>query len=226
MKSTHSILCCGSLCLVSLLAFFLRRWQLAAGQAAGLLLPLFALILLAALLVLARFRPKDPQFQSGGGLGYLLGGILLAVSAALDLQEPQTVAFFAALLGILAGGITVFQGVQRCKGRTPNLLLGCVIVLWLVLRIIGNFKVWSTNPAVLDYCYPLFALLCSMAGCFHMAGCLAGLGKGRLTLFWCAAAVFFCGIALADCTPVSGLVYAGLLLLSLQNVWVLLCAKK
>lgn len=226
MKRTNSILCFGGLCAAALLAFLLQLWQVTTGRA-GALLPLCSLVLLIGLILLARNCLREPQLCAGlgSGLGYVIGGLLLTVAGGLHFQAGDALAQITAALGVLAGIVTVVQGTQRIRRKQSNLLLGCIIVLWLVLQIIGDFKSWSTNPAVLDYCYPLFALLCSMAACFHMAGCLAGLGKGRLTLFWCGAGVFFCAIALADCDLTSCLLYLGLLLLNLQNTWCLLTAK-
>lgn len=206
----------------------LGLWQRAAGRnELGFWdtgsVPVIGLVLLSVLAVivfilLARKTPKVPQTIPGGlsaGLGTVLGGVLLAVTVLADFTAYPTLALLCGVLGIIAAVITVLQGLQRIRGKQPELLLGCVIVLWLVLRIIGDFKSWSTDPMILDYCYPLLALLCSMAAGFHTAGWLAGLGRGRITAFWCMAGLFFCAAAL----PEDLLLFGGLLLLNAQNLW-------
>ena len=111
----------------------------------------------------------------------------------------------------------VWHGLCRARGRVPGLLAGCVVVAWLVARIIGDFKSWSTDPAVLDYCFQLFGLLCAMLGLFHASGFSADRGKRRITLFWSMTGVFFCAISLADGGLTACLTYGGLAAALLQN---------
>ena len=206
----------------------LGLWQRAAGRnALGFWdtgsLPVLApvIVSIAAVVVfvlLARRLPKTPDAIPAGldaGLGVILAGALVTVVGLLSFSGYGTLAMLTAVLGTAAGIITLLQGLQRIRGRQPELLLGCVIVLWLVLRIIGDFKSWSTDPLILDYCYSLLALLCSMAACYHTAGWLAGLGRGRITGFWCMAGLFFCAVALPEDLPL----FLALGLLNGQNLW-------
>lgn len=201
----------------------------AAGSPAVIaLLTVSGLTVIAAAL-LCRKMPKDTAPCLTGpaaGIGAAAGGVLICAAGLLSLPWAYGVGLVTAILGVLAGIITLLQAVQRIRGKQPQLLPGCVIVLWLVLQIIGDFKSWSTDPAVLDYCYPLFALLCAMAACYHTAGWLAGLGKGRLTAFWCMCGMFFCAVALTGGVSGGWLIYPALLLLCAQNLWCTVCAKE
>ena len=217
--------------------FSLGLWQQAAGRSGGLWnmgsAPVVALLLVSLLAVagavwLSRAVPKMPRALPRGGIWYVadvVSGVLLTAAAALTFPGYTRLDLVCSLLGILGGIITTLRGLQRYRGRQPDLLLGCVIVLWLLLQIIGDFRVWSTDPLILDYCYPLFALLCSMAACYHSAGWMAGLGKGRLTAFWCAAGLYFCAVALSMCSDSQLLLYLALGILNGQTLACVLRAE-
>ena len=222
---------------VSLLGFLLRLWQLISGRSADglwdldspqvVVLAIFSAAALLGMLILAHSLPPQrfyaAMFPSGlsSGIGYLAGGVRLAAACILGLFGGARV---ISLLGILCAGLTIWNGLQRSQGKTPNLLLSSVIAVWLVARIIGDFKSWSIDPAILDYCYPLFALSCAMMGIYFAAGFSENMGKRRATAFWSMAGCYFCTVSLADGGLEGCLLYGGLLCLLLQNTWCLLRA--
>ena len=236
-QSTIRLPVAGMTAAFSVLGFFLRLWQWRYADAAGRLwlgspgsIAVFAAtgVFLFALILLCRRGPveKNYNFPAGlsSGAGYLAGGALLTLVSVLSLVQ-QSVSI-AGILGCVCGVVTVRHGLLRRKGKAPNLLASCLIVVYLVVLVISDFKNWSTDPALPDYCFKLLALLCAMLALFHVAGFSGGLGKRRTAAFWCAAGVYFCAICLADrggLQPVlSWLAYAALLL---QNLWCLLSGQ-
>ncbi len=217
----------------AVLGFALRLWQLRQGRdenglwlgCSASLLALFALCVNAIVvfwLLSRRAAPRtayDGNFAPGmpSGVGYLAGGVLLTVgglsAAAMQVGFGRAIGLAALLPAVQL----VWHGLCRARGRVPGLLAGCVVVAWLVARIIGDFKSWSTDPAVLDYCFQLFGLLCAMLGLFHASGFSADRGKRRITLFWSMTGVFFCAISLADGGLTACLTYGGLAAALLQN---------
>lgn len=217
----------------AVLGFALRLWQLRQGRdenglwlgGSTSVLALLALCVIAIVvfwLLSRRAAPRaayDGNFAPGmaSGVGYLAGGVLLTVgglsAAAMQVGFGRAIGLAALLPAVQL----VWHGLCRARGRVPGLLAGCVVVAWLVARIIGDFKSWSTDPAVLDYCFQLFGLLCAMLGLFHASGFSADRGKRRITLFWSMTGVFFCAISLADGGLTACLTYGGLAAALLQN---------
>lgn len=101
-------------------------------------------------------------------------------------------------LGI-AAGLCVIAFAILCKcHRTPSPLLYMLVSIYLVVRLIVRFQNWNTDPSIHDYAYELLAAICTMLGCFQVAGFGFNKGKRAITAFWCSCAVFFTGISLAD----------------------------
>lgn len=219
------------------LGFCLRFWQLhtsrdSQGLWQSTSAPVLALLALSVCAVmffifLSRRCTQRPGFAENfpAGIasspGYLVGGVLLALSGLCDARTQVSTAQLLGWCALLPAASLCWHGYARYSGKTPGLLSGCLPVIWLIVRIIVDFKSWSTNPAVLDYCYQLFGLLCAMLGSFHTAGFSINIGKRRITLFWCMAGVYFCTVSFADGTLATGLTYAAFALILLQNVWCL-----
>ena len=41
-----------------------------------------------------------------------------------------------------------------------------------MVKLILDFKRWSVDPAVLDYCFALFAAIAAMCAVFHLEMCI------------------------------------------------------
>ena len=66
------------------------------------------------------------------------------------------------------------------------------------VKLILNFKGWSTDPIILDYCIMLFALIFVVLGFYYSTGFLFDLGKPRLTLLFTLCACLFSAVAVVD----------------------------
>ena len=191
----------------AVLGFALRLWQLRQGRdenglwlgGSASVLALLALCVIAIVVFWLLSRRAAPRAAYDGNFA------------------PGMASGVGCLAALLPAVQLVWHGLCRARGRVPGLLAGCVVVAWLVARIIGDFKSWSTDPAVLDYCFQLFGLLCAMLGLFHASGFSADRGKRRITLFWSMTGVFFCAISLADGGLTACLTYGGLAAALLQN---------
>lgn len=200
-------------------------WTIATPQ--SLAIAAAAAVVIVVLAVLSSRLSQRPEYQKNFpaqfsiGAGYVVGGMVLVAACIVVALTQNGLPLYLSVAGGLCGVLVGVHGVMRMRGATPGLLTGCLPVLWLVLRIIADFKNWSNDPAILDYCFELFALLCSMLACFHVAGFSANRGKRRISLFWSMTAVFFCAVSMADGEAENILVYSAFLLIGLQNVWCL-----
>ena len=90
------------------------------------------------------------------------------------------------------------HNVSSLREKAPSPLLYMIISLYLVLRLLICFQEWNTDPSVHHYGYQLLAIICSMLGCFQLAGFGFDKGRRRISLFYTIGAVLFCAITVAD----------------------------
>ncbi len=160
------------------------------------------------------------------------GMILLGAVAEFWESLVSTPGFSAPimfLLGLL-GGFSAFATAlfRRRPGRRPP-APEIIPVVYLLIKTMLNFKHWSTDPVILDYCVQLFALIFTMLAFFRGAGFVLNQGKPRRALFDCLAAEFFCAAALMDgihSLSLSAIItYGGFLLWQLPVIWDLLTPR-
>ena len=130
------------------------------------------------------------------------------------------------LLGLLGGFCAFATAVLRRGPGKRSPAPEMVPVVYLLIKTMLNFKRWSTDPVILDYCVQLFALIFTMLAFFRGAGFVLNQGKPRRALFDCMAAVFFCAAAMMDgihTLSLSAIItYGGFLLWQLPVIWDLL----
>ena len=233
---------------LSLGGFFLRLRQLEVGfDAVGLptgrgVWPLVILcaVSLAAFLLAALKKEKREAFAENYPasrvaviLSVLAAGLLLAGNVmALTEQSPmatpvnQMLTRVTAFLGIASGLCFVGAAAGQYKGKPASPVLYLLPVVYYILQMIFNFKGWSTDPIILDYCFKLFSLIAVMLAVFHVAGFALDMGKRRISIFFCLAGVFFSAVSLADGGATHALMTAGSMLWLLANGWQLLGETK
>lgn len=208
--------------------FFLRRWQLAdAFDAEGLMLPgrpsiwalgLFCTVVILALALLCRglrCRSGYEESFSSSGLNLaitLAGTLLLLGGGAMQVLRnfpisPEGLAvagswlnaeFVMGVLGLVAALAMGMIAIFRFRGVVPAVSLHFLPCIYLVVKLIVEFKRWSVDPAILDYCFLLFAAISSMCATYHLGGFCFHRGGRRISAFWCLAATVFTGVCLAD----------------------------
>jgi len=123
---------------------------------------------------------------------FLIPAALLTVMAALPAFSPAVKpGSFALLL------CAVFLGLQAAASlvKKPHILLHIGLTVSLILKLIHDFRLWSVDPQVSDYCFRLFALLCTLLASLYHGGALLHAGKRRLSVFLCLLGIVLCGTA-------------------------------
>lgn len=219
--------------------FALRRWQLASAfDEAGLVLPgspsvwllgVFCALMAAGLaLVCSGLRPRgdyESSFSSGTPELVVSAAAAAAIllGCAMELMnKPGSVQTIVGFLGIAAALCVAVTAVQRCRGIVPSIALHVTPCIYLVVKLIVDFKRWSVDPAVLDYCYELFAAIAVMCAVYHLGGFCYGKGKRRTSAFWCLAGALFSAVSLADGGVSHTLLAGGLGIWAAINAWQLL----
>ena len=219
----------------SAVCFLLRSWQLNFGRpiphglAASWILCIFCALLVLALVLYARRLPKQEEYVEAfsSGLPELLisagSSVLILFSGILQLREPldgfeKIIPFFCIVSALCMTAIAVL----RYRGTVPSVALHVIPCLYLVVRLILNFKRWSVDPAVLDYCFELFASITAMCAIYQLGLFCYNKGHRRSASFWCLSGVIFSAVSLAGGNAEAVLLYAGICLWCGINAWQLL----
>lgn len=211
---------------LGLLGFLLRR----IGQKTGGTIWLWALALLSVLVcalavVTARTLKPRPHYApnnrpSTAMLAELLAALLLLAASVVQLLTLTGIQRWLIGLGGLGGALCLGAFAVRSLGRTtpsPYLYMGLTVSL--ICRLIPEFRAWSIDPHLSDYCFRLFAMIAVMCTSFHLGGFALEQGKRRMTVFFCIVGIFFCAVALADGGWTGVLSYLAYLLFLSAVLW-------
>ncbi len=193
--------------------FALRLFERAGGSAIPLiglsaaavvvfLLAAWSLEKKTAFAELFRASVPDAVLSSLGALLLIAGGI----------ATVATVASASRLLGlgaVLAGGAVLFCAAGRYKGKAAAPFAYVLPVLFYVVKLFMDFRRWMVDPAILDYCFLLFALISFMLASFHAAGFTFDKGSRRALALFSLTGVYFGGAAIAGAGLAEALVYGG-----------------
>ena len=213
MKNKNNLLFLGLTVLCGGIAAVLRMLMLTAGvdekgllvaaQPCNTALWVLSVGYLGVLLVLLRrlggngsFENNFPACKIRGGLS-VVGGVVLLVESGLQLMAAQ---WLMGVVGLLAGLAMIGAGASRFGGKRPNPLMHTLVCVFFILRLIGSFRSWSSDPQLQDYALQMMACVCLMLFSFHRASCDADLINRRRTVFFGLAAAYFCLASLSDKT--------------------------
>ena len=146
------------------------------------------------------------------------------VCMALELEQRMDLLLAAG--GVITALCWVVVGLDRYRGRRVPALLFMVPALFFALRLISDFRDWSRDPQILDYCFELLSQIGVMCATFHLGGFCFDKGRRRITVFFCLFGLYFSAAALAGGTLRDLTFTGGVLLWLLANVSPLLRPSK
>lgn len=154
---------------------------------------------------------------------------LILLSAIVSIFRSSGIAALVLfLLGTLSAFCLMMTSRLRLWGNQMP-LPELIPVIYLVIKLILNFKDWSTDPIILDYCDMLFALIFTLLAFYGSAGFVFNKGQPRKALFYASVAVFFCAMAavsdIMDGNFPTAIAYAGYLLWFIPVVQCLLTPR-
>jgi hypothetical protein len=202
-------------------------WALAIGCVIAVLgIGLFCLRLPRRKTWKAVYRSSVPDLVLSVAAGFLLilASLLHIAQELLDLstssqQLAMALKIVVDAVGIVSGLCILAAVGVRQKGGTPKSLTYILPFLFVLFRLVLDFRTWSSDPIILDYCFKLFALLCTMGGAYRIGGFCFDQGRRRLTAFWSMTGVFFCVVAM----PGGGMV--DLCYFTALGLWMLSCTQ-
>lgn len=176
---------------------------LVSNPAATVLLCVVAIAVPAALFILTRQLTEANKYAFNfppspiAAIGTLLAALSIGIHSILSLfGSVDAIDVISGILGILSAGTLVVAGLCRLNGRRPSFLLHCTAALYLMLRLICQYRHWSADPQVLDYCFSILATVCLLLAVYHRAAFDLGTGDRRSYGFFCLTCGFFCCLSL------------------------------
>jgi len=177
------------------------------------------------LLLSCRKLSGQPVFPSSKGalfaaivaaIGILATDVLELLSSldtAFALHSTATLVTLIAsvisfVLGILAAVALVLSGVLQHKGKPVHYLFYAVLTVYLLIHPLTQYRMWSSDPQLLNYSFQLLASICLLLTCYHRTALAAGKTGAKRYVFFSRLAIFFCGISIVG----EQLFYLGMLL--------------
>lgn len=207
----------------AILGFLLRRAELNGGSAVGLIV-VSVLVLggaIALSLTLKRRKKYEDVFSPcmADLLLSALGSILLLAGCAVMAIGGSGLERIIGVLGMVSSLALMRALMLRCGKKPVHVLYYVPLVLFYVLRLFYDFRRWSVDPIILDYCFSMLALICFMLASYYVGTYCFDRGSRRLMVVFSMLGVYFGGIALASGGWQTVLTYLGSMLLMLCNVW-------
>lgn len=199
-----------------IMGFLLRFWLLSdgfdekglltAGHPAELLLWLLTALTLILLTIgclpLVQADKYSFNFPASamGAAGEILAAMgLLAVSVLSFDSNLDAFSMAAFCVGLLCVPVLVLCAWCRLKGCQPPFFLhGFICVFWM-LRLIVQYRIWSPDPQLQDYCFQLLATVFLMLSSYQRTVFDADCGDRRMYAIFHLAALFFCCLSIPGC---------------------------
>ena len=196
-----------------LLGLILRAWLVLAGtDEKGLLVtthPAHILVFVLTALVLAAIflciRPLgalkryQDLFPNGilSGTGCIAAALgILWVSLRDRSLRTDIVTNVSLVLGLLAAICLVAVAVCRFKQRRPAFYFHVVITLFLMVHLVSQYRLWSSEPQLQVYFFPLLSSVFWMLTTYYSAVLDAKKASRRWFVFCNQSALFFCCVSL------------------------------
>ena len=116
--------------------------------------------------------------------GFLLSGTAVVTAAKFSAAEP--------ILRIAAAVALAAVAYCHFRGKKPTLLLHGIVCLYLALRMVCRYQIWSSNPQLQHYAFYLGAHVTTLLGCYQLTAFDVDSGNHRSLWSWALAAVFLC----------------------------------
>ena len=180
--------------------------------ALGIGFPGLLLIGLATLGGNGCYGDNFPRSFLWGGLMAAAGGVLLYSARDIGivpevLLPEQTQALTGVMVGLtdramavlpwLAGGSMVVLGLFRMAGKKPPFVFSGAVCLFYMLTLVRNYRLWSADPQLHEYVFPLLAMVLLLLCSFHRTCCDAGVIQRRKLILTCLTATVCSAAALS-----------------------------
>lgn len=207
----------------ALIGLFLRNAQLDSGSSTALIVFSAAVCAAFAVWNLTRKQRKkytDVLFRCLADLVLTtLGVLVLIAGCAVTAITASGAERYLAVFGVLSSLALLRAMMLRCEKQPVSALYYVPMTLYYVASLFWNFRQWTIDPAILDYCFMMFAVICYMMAAYFAASCCFDRGNRCALGFFSMAGVYFSGVSMAGGGWEIALTYGGSALILLAYVW-------
>lgn len=199
-------LCAGGLGLALRFAMYATgidgRGLLIAGHWTQIAVVTVTLLILAALILLCRRISGSERYtdcypaSATAALGAALGGGAVLATAISEFSLADRAELLVSVLSLAAGASLLILAAFRLLGKQPTPLFHALLSLFFAMRMVRQFRFWSADPQLMDYCFYLSAYLTLMLTAYHHAAFDADIGKHNQLWLFSLASVYLCCICL------------------------------
>ena len=98
-----------------------------------------------------------------------LGALLIGVGCALEALNGAGTGRYIAVLGALSALALIRAAALRWSGRKPGAGWFAPMIVYYLAKLFFDYRQWMLDPAILDYCFMLFAMLLFLLASYYAA---------------------------------------------------------
>ena len=182
------------------------RHLLDPGSLGLLWLVLYAVAVTSALTLLVLRLPKRARGTDAAftvlfpdWISFGCGGVFFVIALIkLDFEAVESTAIWLTVGALLAAALLAAAAYLRSKGKPVPFWLVFPVSVYAAAKLILDFKDWSFDPRVIDFCYQLFFDVSLLLSVHFMSGFTLKVGKPRAAILWSLLTVVFAWASLAD----------------------------
>jgi len=143
-----------------------------------------------------RFRYNFPA-SLPGAVGTWAGAAGIAlVSATGLLTGGDSMHMLASLMGLLAVPVLIYLGQCRREGRPASVLFNGYVCIYLLIYLVCQYRKWSSDPQLLNYCFQLLSIVCLTLALYHRAAFDVRMGSRKMLALTHLGCLYFSLIAI------------------------------
>lgn len=132
------------------------------------------------------------------GIGAFAAAVMILITTLSGLSAiADRLDIIVTVLGAASALCLAYVGYCRLCGIKPGFLAHVVLCLFFALRMVCQYRAWSSDPQLMDYCFYLGAYVALMLTAYHHAAFDAGMGKHRVLWVLSLASVYLCAVSVS-----------------------------
>lgn len=154
--------------------------------------------------------PRPFSRSVAGAIGCVIAGIGVLVSCFMEQAASSDImAIVNLVIGLLAVPCFMYAGFCRFKGTSCPLIPHVVMILFFMVHLVLQYRIWCSVPQLQDYFFPLLGSVFLLLSSFHRASKDLKQSSEAAYLFFSQSALFCCMLSV---TGSSWLFYAAMTL--------------
>ena len=136
----------------------------------------------------------ESHLAAFGTLCAAVGILATVVESLTAMDEP--IRIISGVLKLAAGIALIYLAWCRWKNVRGSFLAWVAVTAYMLLRIMFEYRSWSTQPEVLEFFFPLLASVCMVLAMYHRTAFCVKMGSRSQFLFFTQLGAFCCLVAL------------------------------